>query len=89
MLWPRSTLVAHFTARGFAQLSQGTVRQKASPDGESYLRKIESRAYSDLALISEEAFDRGIARMKKAGTSLGGDPVLEEVDYFVFQEGEA
>jgi ubiquinone/menaquinone biosynthesis C-methylase UbiE len=87
MLWPRTTLVEHFTARNFAQLSQGTVHQEASPDVESYFRKIESRAYSDLALISDEAFDRGIARMKEAGASLESGPVLEEVDYFVFQRG--
>jgi len=85
MIWPRSTLVEQFTARGFTKLSQDTVHQEASPDLESYLRKIESRVYSDLALISDETFDRGIARMKEACTSLGGGPVLEEVDYFVFQ----
>jgi len=87
MIWPRSTWVEHFTSRGFAQLSQGTMLQEASPDFESYLRKIESRAYSDLALISDEAFARGIARMKEACASLGSGSVLEEVDYFVFQRG--
>jgi ubiquinone/menaquinone biosynthesis C-methylase UbiE len=87
MLWPRSMMVEHFTARGFALLSQGTVRQEASPNVASYLRKIESRVYSDLTLISEEAFARGIARMQEAGTSLGSGPVLEEVDYFVFRRG--
>jgi ubiquinone/menaquinone biosynthesis C-methylase UbiE len=87
MIWPRSTLVAHFTAGGFAQLSQGTVHQEASPDVEAYLKKIESRVYSDLALISDEAFARGIGRMKEAFASLGSGPVLEEVDYFVFQRG--
>jgi ubiquinone/menaquinone biosynthesis C-methylase UbiE len=85
MLWPRRTLVEQFTARGFATLSQGTVHQEASPDFETYLRKIESRVYSDLALIPDEAFDRGLARMKEACPSLGGGPVLEEVDYFVFR----
>lgn len=85
MVWPRSTLVEHFTARGFAKLSQGTVRQEASPDFKAYLRKIESRVYSVLDLISDEAFARGIARMKEARTSLGDGPFLEEVDYFVFQ----
>ncbi len=84
MLWPRSTMVEHFTARGFTLLSQGTVRQEASPNVASYIRKIESRVYSDLTLISEKAFARGIARMQEAGTSLGRGPVLEEVDYFVF-----
>ena len=34
MIWPRSTLVEHFTARGFAKLSQGTVPQEAPPDFE-------------------------------------------------------
>jgi ubiquinone/menaquinone biosynthesis C-methylase UbiE len=86
MLWPRWTLMEHFTVRGFAQLSQGTVRQEASPDFGAYLRKIESRVYSDLALISDEAFERGIARMKEACMSLGSGPVVEEVDYFVFQK---
>jgi ubiquinone/menaquinone biosynthesis C-methylase UbiE len=87
ILWPRSTLVQHFTARGFVQRSQGTVSQEASPDGDSYLRKIESRVYSDLALISDEAFARGIGKMKEERASLGNGPVLEEVDYFVFQRG--
>jgi hypothetical protein len=73
------------TGRGFARLSQGTVRQEASPDVATYLTKIASRVYSDLALISEEAFARGIARMQEAGTSLGSGPVQEDVDYFVFQ----
>ena len=85
MIWPRSTLVEHFTARGFTNLSQGTVRQQVSPDFEAYLRKIESRVYSDLALISDEAFGRGLARIKDAYTSLGGGPVLEDVGYFIFQ----
>jgi ubiquinone/menaquinone biosynthesis C-methylase UbiE len=85
MLWPRRTLIEHFTARGFARRSQGTVHQEASPDVEAYVRKIESRVYSDLALIPDEAFDRGIARMTEACTSLEGGPVMEEVDYFVFQ----
>jgi ubiquinone/menaquinone biosynthesis C-methylase UbiE len=89
MLWPRSTLVAHFTARGFAHLTEGTMQQEASPEVEAYLRKIESRVYSDLALISDEAFGRGIVRMKEASTSLGSGPILEEVDYFVFQKVEA
>ena len=86
MLWRRSTIVEHFIARGFTLLSQGTVRQEASPNVVSYLGKIKSRVYSDLALISEEAFARGIARMHEAGTSLGSGPVLEEVEYFVFQK---
>ncbi len=85
MIWPRSTLVEHFTDRGFAKLSQGTVHQEASTDFEAYIRKIESRVYSDLALIPDEAFDRGIARMKEAFTSLESGPVLEDVDYFIFQ----
>ena len=66
---------------------QGTVHQEASPNFDAYIRKIVSRVYSDLALISDEAFNSGIVRMKEACTSLGGGPVIEEVDYFVFQRG--
>jgi ubiquinone/menaquinone biosynthesis C-methylase UbiE len=86
MLWSRRAMAERFTAEGFATLSQGTVRQESSPDFEAYLGKIESRVYSDLALISDEAFNRGVARMRNAGQSFGGGPVLEEVDYFVFQK---
>jgi hypothetical protein len=58
-------VVEHFTARGFATRSQGTVQQEASADFEAYLRKIESRVYSALALMLDAAFDQGIARMKE------------------------
>jgi hypothetical protein len=47
-----------------------------------------SRAvFTPMALISDEAFARGIAKMKEERASLGNGPVLEEVDYFVFQRG--
>jgi ubiquinone/menaquinone biosynthesis C-methylase UbiE len=86
MVWPRDALIKHFIARGFAGLSQGTVHQKASPSYEAYMRKIENRVYSDLALISDEAFDLGVAKMKEACPSLESRPVMEEVDYFVFRK---
>jgi hypothetical protein len=85
MIWPRHTLVENFTGRGFAKLSQGTVLQEASPDFESYLRKIDQRVYSDLALIPDEAFTQGVTRMKKARPLFGDGPVMEDVDYFVLQ----
>lgn len=87
MIWPRRTLVEYFLTRGFTKLSQGAVPQEASPNFEAYIRKIASRVYSDLALIPDEAFDRGIARMTEVCTSLRDGPVMEEVDYFVFQRG--
>jgi ubiquinone/menaquinone biosynthesis C-methylase UbiE len=86
MLWSRRKMVERFTAGGFATLSQGTVCQESATDFASYLGKIENRVYSDLVLISDEAFNQGVARMKDAGASLGGGPILEEVDYFVFQK---
>jgi ubiquinone/menaquinone biosynthesis C-methylase UbiE len=85
MVWSRSTLVEQFSYGGFDELTQGTIRQEASPDRETYLRKIESRVYSDLALMSDEAFDRGIAKMRGAGTWPQG-AVMEDVDYFAFQK---
>jgi hypothetical protein len=85
MIWPRRVYVETFTAAGFAFLSQGTVHQEASPDLETYVGKIGSRVYSDLAGIPDEAFDRGFARLKEACLSLPDRPVMEDVDYFVFQ----
>ena len=85
MIWPRRVYVETFTAAGFALLSQGTVHQEASPDLETYVGKIGSRVYSDLAGIPDEAFDRGFARLKEACLSLPDRPVMEDVDYFVFQ----
>jgi ubiquinone/menaquinone biosynthesis C-methylase UbiE len=85
MMWPRRRLVEKFTAKSFTELAQGTVHQEASPDSESYIKKIESRVYSDLALIPDEAFYRGIARMTESCASLPERRIVEEVDYVVFQ----
>ena len=88
MIWPRRRLVETFTATKFAMLAQGTLQQEASPNYEAYIRKIGSRVYSDLTFILDEAFHRGIARMTEACASLpdGDGPIIEEVDYFVFQK---
>ena len=85
MMWPRRRLVENFTAKSFTELAQGTVHQEASPDYECYIKKIESRVYSDLALIPDEVFYRGIVRMTESCASLPERPIVEEVDYVVFQ----
>lgn len=85
MIWPRRRLLETFTATKFALLTQGTLQQEASPDYEAYIRKIRSRVYSDLTLISDEVFHSGIARMTETCASLPDRPIIEEVDYFVFQ----
>jgi ubiquinone/menaquinone biosynthesis C-methylase UbiE len=89
MLWSRSTLIEYFTSQGFVELILGNLRQQIAPDIEGYLKKIESRVYSDLALIPDEAFERGIARMKAARAYSIEGPFMEDVDYFVFQRCEA
>ena len=85
MLWTRSDLIEVFIENGFSILSHGTVDQEASPDFEVYFQKIMNRAYSDLALISDEAFKNGLSRMSEQRASLQGCPVREGVYYFVFQ----
>lgn len=85
MLWPRSSLVEFFTAKGFAKLLQGSLHQQVASDCEAYIKKIGSRVYSDLALIPDAAFDRGMARMKDACAYLADGPFTEEVDYFIFR----
>jgi ubiquinone/menaquinone biosynthesis C-methylase UbiE len=85
MIWPRRRLLETLTATKFTLLTQGTLHQEASPDYEAYIRKIKSRVYSDLTLISDEAFYHGIARMTETCASLPDRPIIEEVDYFVFQ----
>lgn len=85
MLWPRGRLVEAFTARAFALVAQRTVRQEAAPDFEAYVAKIRSRVYSDLALIPDEAFHRGMAELEGDHRSGAGGPVMEELDCFVFR----
>ena len=85
MLSARDTVVEQFTTRGFLRLTHGTVRQVTALNFEAYVEKVSNRVYSDLALIPDEAFERGLAQMKDARASFDSGAVLEDVDYFVFE----
>lgn len=85
MLWSREALINNFVEKRFTLITQGTVNQISSPDVETYIKKIESRVYSDLALISDEAFNSGINKLKKFCSPLVESTIMEEVDYFGFQ----
>jgi len=85
MIWPRGVYVEHFTSRGFALLSQGTIGQETAPDGAAYLTKIGGGVESGLALIWDDAVHRRLARLQEAHASLEAGPVMEDVDYFAFR----
>lgn len=86
LLWNRIGLVHNFTTRGFSHVSAGTMNQEAAPNFEAYLKKISNRAYSDLILIGDEAFEEGIARMKRERECFRCESVREDVDFFVFKK---
>lgn len=83
-IWTRDGFVERFATGGFSLSQLGTVKQQAAPDFTAYISKIANRVYSDLADISDNAFERGLADMKDSKHSFGDCPVMEEVDYFVF-----
>jgi hypothetical protein len=87
ILKSRGEYVRAFASKGFLLRLSGTLSQQAASNFDAYIGKIESRVYSDLALISDAAFCRGKERMRAFGPAAGTGPVMEEVDYFLFQKG--
>jgi ubiquinone/menaquinone biosynthesis C-methylase UbiE len=86
MLSPGSDLEAAFGRAGFALLSYRTVEQPVAESPIEYLSKVKSRAYSDLAAISDEAFEAGVARMTAVIADGWRRSLREPLGLFAFQK---
>ena len=85
-LSPASDLEAAFARAGFALLSYRTVEQPVAESPLDYLSKVKSRAYSDLAAISDEDFEAGVARMAAAIADGWQRSLREPLGLFAFQK---
>ncbi len=75
-----------FEEAGFHMLADRIVTQKNSADWASFAEKLSQRADSFLARISDDEFDAGIAALRDyARYADPGQPVIEDVDFFVFR----
>jgi hypothetical protein len=54
-----------------------------APDWSAYCDKVAARAFSDLAAISDEDFESGLAAMRREGRRIG--PVVMPMDLFAFR----
>ena len=79
-------LEAAFGRAGFALLSYYTVEQPVAESPIDYLSKVRSRTYSDLAAISDEAFEAGVARMTEVVADGWRRSLHEPLGLFAFQK---
>jgi ubiquinone/menaquinone biosynthesis C-methylase UbiE len=74
-----------FTTSGFNPVMHQVVTQITAPDWQSFLEKSALRADSFLARLPDDDFHQGMAALRAHGDKIDpGDPVTEEIDWFVF-----
>ncbi len=82
----RDRVRSTFEEAGFHLLADRIVFQKNSTDWASFAEKLSLRSDSFLARIPDDEIDAGIAALRRFGRSAKPDqPVIEDVDFFVFQ----
>ncbi len=82
----RDRVRSTFEDAGFHMIADRAVTQQNSADWASFAGKLSLRADSFLARISDDEFVAGIAALRCFARSADpGQPVIEDVDFFVFQ----
>ena len=82
----RDRVRSTFEEAGFRTISHEIVVQQNSADWAGFAEKISARADSFLARIPDDEFVAGIAALRDFARSADpGRPVVEDVDFFVFQ----
>lgn len=82
----RQDIVEQVSAEGFRVLAEETVYQQTAPSWDDFYCRVSQRALSVMVLISDEAFEQGLVRLKRWVEEQPADkPVMEPVDLFVFQ----
>jgi SAM-dependent methyltransferase len=75
-----------FAARGFEQVAAEQVDQENAPSLRAFHDRVRWRAISTLELISDEEFEQGLERMRRAAEAeTVPQPVREQVDLMVFR----
>ena len=78
-------VVRAFQSAGFERLSFEPVRETSAANLEAYAARIETRADSTLALITDEEFARGVADLRQAAATSSPEPVETTLDLLVLR----
>jgi len=82
----RDRVRSTFEEAGFHTIAHRIVSHQNSVDWVSFAEQLSLRSDSFLARIPDDAFDAGIAALRRFARSVEpGRPVIEDVDFFVFQ----
>lgn len=77
-----------FTAAGFSYVTLEPVRQVTAPSLAAIAATARREAHTPLMLISDEAYEAGLARLRAAATTQPG-PVIDTLDLLVLRAGRA
>ena len=72
-----------FSAAGFEHMETRRVHEIAAPQISEYVRRVETRADSSLALISDAEFQQGLGRLRSIAKEWTGGPVRTGLDLVV------
>jgi ubiquinone/menaquinone biosynthesis C-methylase UbiE len=75
-----------FTAAGFSYVTLKPVRQVTAPSLAAIAATAQREAHTPLMLITDDAYEAGLARLRAAATTQPG-PVIDTLDLLVFQAG--
>ncbi len=85
-LTSRASIEATFARAGFSPISHELIDSEAGENWRDYAGRIAARADSILAQLRDSDFEAGLAALRRyAEGSSSADPVIEPVDFFVFQ----
>jgi ubiquinone/menaquinone biosynthesis C-methylase UbiE len=83
----RQNIIDWITTRNYALLSQQSIRQYFTSSYEECYGKVSGRGLSALIAISDEAFERGLGRLRDwVAQQPPDEPVYEAVDLFIFRK---
>lgn len=83
----RADLVETFERTGFTTQAHRTIEQEFARSPLEALEKVRRRPFSTLRLLSDDAFDEGLARYEAHCRSAPLAPLMESLDLFVFHRG--
>lgn len=81
----REDLSRAFEHAGFRQYSARVVSQPVADSPRLYLEKVASRVYSDLVLLPDDEFERGLLQLRKSVQDGTLASLTERIDLLAFQ----
>lgn len=82
---PRRAIVTTFERAGFAAYSHRMVEYEFAGSPLEAFERVRRRPFSTLRLLSDEAFEEGLARYETHCRTAPPTPLVEALDFFVFR----